>query len=184
MLSSRYLQFFKQLNDKGSIIWITSAGQWPTATSQVQFHLAKSTFLPTHLLFQISKPTVLLEFVRYLNRVLHQEIPHAVLIWYDSVTIHGTLNWQNGLTEKNRQVFFDRQIRQCLEQVYLFIKKNVCATGHILTHVMASSPTIRGTRETWKIALSQLVIASMICTSGLTSGVGTSLVVANSIHRR
>ncbi|CAH0578949.1 unnamed protein product [Chrysodeixis includens] len=55
---------------------------------------------------KIAKPDVLLDFVRHFHRLLHQELPHAVLVWYDSVTIQGNLNWQNGLNERNK-AFFD-----------------------------------------------------------------------------
>ncbi|XP_004922019.1 uncharacterized protein LOC101738110 [Bombyx mori] len=55
---------------------------------------------------QIAKPEMLLDFVRYFHRILHQELDDPVLIWYDSVTIQGTLIWQNGLNHKNRP-FFD-----------------------------------------------------------------------------
>ncbi|XP_038212048.1 uncharacterized protein LOC119832451 isoform X2 [Zerene cesonia] len=54
---------------------------------------------------KISKPDVLLQFVRYLHTTLHQELDEPVLIWYDSVTVEGHLNWQNGLNEKNRAFF-------------------------------------------------------------------------------
>lgn len=55
---------------------------------------------------KIANPEVLLDFVRYFHSLLHQELPHAVLVWYDSVTIQGNLNWQNGLNERNK-AFFD-----------------------------------------------------------------------------
>ncbi|KAM3956952.1 cytosolic endo-beta-N-acetylglucosaminidase [Aphomia sociella] len=55
---------------------------------------------------KVSKPDKLLEFVRYLHKILHQELASAVLIWYDSVTVDGHLNWQNGLNTKNKD-FFD-----------------------------------------------------------------------------
>lgn len=55
---------------------------------------------------QIANPEVLLDFVRYFHSLLHQELPHAVLVWYDSVTIQGNLNWQNGLNERNKSVYF------------------------------------------------------------------------------
>ncbi|XP_050671158.1 cytosolic endo-beta-N-acetylglucosaminidase [Leptidea sinapis] len=55
---------------------------------------------------KISKPEVLLQFVGYLHRTLHQELDEPVLIWYDSVTVEGNLNWQNGLNQKNK-AFFD-----------------------------------------------------------------------------
>ncbi|XP_046959336.1 uncharacterized protein LOC124529595 isoform X2 [Vanessa cardui] len=54
---------------------------------------------------KISKPDVLLQFVSYLHDILHQELENPVLIWYDSVTVDGHLNWQNGLNEKNRGYF-------------------------------------------------------------------------------
>uniref|UniRef100_A0A2A4JGP6 Cytosolic endo-beta-N-acetylglucosaminidase TIM barrel domain-containing protein n=1 Tax=Heliothis virescens TaxID=7102 RepID=A0A2A4JGP6_HELVI len=55
---------------------------------------------------KINKPDVLVEFVRYLHQLVHEELPHGILIWYDSVTVQGNLNWQNGLNDKNK-VFFD-----------------------------------------------------------------------------
>lgn len=55
---------------------------------------------------KIAKPDVLLEFVKALHKTLHQELVDPVLIWYDSVTIKGHLNWQNGLNEQNK-AFFD-----------------------------------------------------------------------------
>ncbi|XP_052759284.1 uncharacterized protein LOC113514033 isoform X2 [Galleria mellonella] len=55
---------------------------------------------------KVTKPAMLLKFVRYLHKMLHQELPAPVLIWYDSVTIDGHLNWQNGLNHKNKD-FFD-----------------------------------------------------------------------------
>ncbi|CAB3254046.1 unnamed protein product [Arctia plantaginis] len=55
---------------------------------------------------KISNPEKLLEFIRYLHKILHEELVDPVLIWYDSVTITGNLNWQNGLNAKNR-AFFD-----------------------------------------------------------------------------
>ncbi|CAA7034411.1 unnamed protein product [Microthlaspi erraticum] len=46
------------------------------------------------------------EFVSHLTKVLHLSSPGALVIWYDSVTIHGELKWQDRLTEKNKP-FFD-----------------------------------------------------------------------------
>ncbi|CAK1595706.1 unnamed protein product [Parnassius mnemosyne] len=54
---------------------------------------------------KITKPSKLIEFVRLLHSVLHQELVDPVLIWYDSVTVDGHLNWQNGLNNKNRAFF-------------------------------------------------------------------------------
>lgn len=52
--------------------------------------------------FQVEKPLLLLDFVQHLHAVLHQELPEPVLIWYDSVTVDGHLNWQNALNLKNK----------------------------------------------------------------------------------
>ncbi|WZY73954.1 hypothetical protein YC2023_006194 [Brassica napus] len=48
----------------------------------------------------------LMEFVSHLTKVLHLSMPGALVIWYDSVTIHGDLKWQDHLNEKNKP-FFD-----------------------------------------------------------------------------
>jgi mannosyl-glycoprotein endo-beta-N-acetylglucosaminidase len=53
-------------------------------------------------MFQITKPDVLLEFVRHFHETLHRELSDPVLIWYDSVTIDGHLSWQNALNDKNK----------------------------------------------------------------------------------
>ncbi|XP_067005805.2 cytosolic endo-beta-N-acetylglucosaminidase isoform X2 [Anabrus simplex] len=45
-------------------------------------------------------------FVKILHRKLHDNVPHAQLIWYDSVTTEGKLKWQNELNNLNR-TFFD-----------------------------------------------------------------------------
>ncbi|ESQ48930.1 hypothetical protein EUTSA_v10020200mg [Eutrema salsugineum] len=46
------------------------------------------------------------EFVSHLTKVLHLSTPGALVIWYDSVTVRGHLQWQDQLTEKNKP-FFD-----------------------------------------------------------------------------
>ncbi|XP_063533673.1 uncharacterized protein LOC134743973 [Cydia strobilella] len=54
---------------------------------------------------KITKPAELVEFVRYLHKLLHSEIPDSVLIWYDSVTVAGELAWQNTLNDNNKAFF-------------------------------------------------------------------------------
>jgi mannosyl-glycoprotein endo-beta-N-acetylglucosaminidase len=49
----------------------------------------------------------LLEFVRMLTDAMHRAVSHAKVLWYDAVTVNGTLEWQNALTPLNRP-FFDR----------------------------------------------------------------------------
>ncbi|XP_069697491.1 cytosolic endo-beta-N-acetylglucosaminidase isoform X2 [Periplaneta americana] len=45
-------------------------------------------------------------FVSLLHSKLHSKIPHAEVLWYDSVTNEGKLKWQNELNDRNR-IFFD-----------------------------------------------------------------------------
>ncbi|XP_022745768.1 cytosolic endo-beta-N-acetylglucosaminidase 1-like isoform X2 [Durio zibethinus] len=46
------------------------------------------------------------EFVSHLTQTMHSSLPGSLVIWYDSVTIDGKLDWQNQLNEKNKP-FFD-----------------------------------------------------------------------------
>ncbi|XP_004148185.2 cytosolic endo-beta-N-acetylglucosaminidase 1 isoform X2 [Cucumis sativus] len=46
------------------------------------------------------------EFVSHLTRSMHSKLPGSLVIWYDSVTIDGKLDWQNQLNERNKP-FFD-----------------------------------------------------------------------------
>ena len=39
-----------------------------------------------------------------LTRAMHDAIPHSQVIWYDSVTVEGKLEWQNELNDLNRLV--------------------------------------------------------------------------------
>lgn len=45
---------------------------------------------------------VLKEFVPYFTNLIHQDNPGNLVIWYDSVTEDGELQWQNQLNDKNR----------------------------------------------------------------------------------
>ncbi|CAH1795243.1 unnamed protein product [Owenia fusiformis] len=45
-------------------------------------------------------------FVQYLTTAMHQQIPGSEVIWYDSVTNKGALEWQNELNDNN-SLFFD-----------------------------------------------------------------------------
>ena len=49
----------------------------------------------------------LLEFVKLLTDAMHRAMAHAKVLWYDAMTIKGTLEWQNALTPLNKP-FFDR----------------------------------------------------------------------------
>jgi mannosyl-glycoprotein endo-beta-N-acetylglucosaminidase len=42
------------------------------------------------------------QFVNLIHRRLHDKIPYAEVIWYDSVTAEGALKWQNELNSLNR----------------------------------------------------------------------------------
>ncbi|XP_010423470.1 PREDICTED: cytosolic endo-beta-N-acetylglucosaminidase 1 [Camelina sativa] len=48
----------------------------------------------------------LMVFVSHLTKVMHSSVPGGLVIWYDSVTVHGLLAWQDQLTENNKP-FFD-----------------------------------------------------------------------------
>lgn len=44
----------------------------------------------------------LIYFVQYLTESIHKEIEDSEIIWYDSVTKNGDLNWQNELNDNNK----------------------------------------------------------------------------------
>lgn len=44
----------------------------------------------------------LIYFIKYLTESIHSEIEDSEIIWYDSVTNKGVLNWQNELNDKNK----------------------------------------------------------------------------------
>ncbi|XP_057429460.1 cytosolic endo-beta-N-acetylglucosaminidase 1 isoform X2 [Lotus japonicus] len=46
------------------------------------------------------------EFVDHLSLKMHSSVPGSLVIWYDSITIDGKLNWQDQLNEYNKP-FFD-----------------------------------------------------------------------------
>ncbi|KAH1152860.1 hypothetical protein GLYMA_18G024300v4 [Glycine max] len=46
------------------------------------------------------------EFVEHLSLRMHSSVPGSLVIWYDSVTLDGKLNWQDQLNEHNKP-FFD-----------------------------------------------------------------------------
>lgn len=51
---------------------------------------------------KVNKIDTLLKFVEYLTLRMHHENPNSVVIWYDSVTKKGDLDWQNCLNPMNR----------------------------------------------------------------------------------
>ncbi|XP_015944259.1 cytosolic endo-beta-N-acetylglucosaminidase 1 [Arachis duranensis] len=46
------------------------------------------------------------EFVDHLSSLMHSSVPGSVVLWYDSVTVDGDLNWQDQLNYYNKP-FFD-----------------------------------------------------------------------------
>lgn len=46
------------------------------------------------------------EFVDHLSLTMHSSLPGSLVVWYDSVTVDGELNWQDQLNEYNKP-FFD-----------------------------------------------------------------------------
>ncbi|XP_011052614.1 PREDICTED: cytosolic endo-beta-N-acetylglucosaminidase isoform X1 [Acromyrmex echinatior] len=47
----------------------------------------------------------LIYFIKYLTETIHNEIEDSEIIWYDSVTNKGELNWQNELNNNNKEFF-------------------------------------------------------------------------------
>ncbi|KAF8118806.1 hypothetical protein N665_0002s0115 [Sinapis alba] len=45
-------------------------------------------------------------FVSHLTKAMHSSVPGSLVIWYDSVTVEGSLAWQDQLNEMNKP-FFD-----------------------------------------------------------------------------
>lgn len=41
-------------------------------------------------------------FLRYLTDQMHERVPGSLVLWYDSVTENGQLQWQNELNPSNR----------------------------------------------------------------------------------
>ncbi|GAN08703.1 cytosolic endo-beta-N-acetylglucosaminidase isoform X1 [Mucor ambiguus] len=52
------------------------------------------------------KAQELAKFLLYLTQTMHTEIPGSKVIWYDSMTTTGEIDWQNQLTTKN-ELFFE-----------------------------------------------------------------------------
>ncbi|KAK7281105.1 hypothetical protein RIF29_08805 [Crotalaria pallida] len=46
------------------------------------------------------------EFVNHLSLTMHSSVPGSLVLWYDSITVDGTLKWQDQLNEYNK-AFFD-----------------------------------------------------------------------------
>ncbi|KAL1494460.1 hypothetical protein ABEB36_010058 [Hypothenemus hampei] len=55
---------------------------------------------------KVDNPEILRQFVETLTEKTHLQDSESVVIWYDSVTKEGLLQWQNELNEKNKN-FFD-----------------------------------------------------------------------------
>lgn len=41
-------------------------------------------------------------FLRYLTDQMHERVSGSLVLWYDSVTEDGQLQWQNELNQSNR----------------------------------------------------------------------------------
>lgn len=51
-------------------------------------------------------PTRFATFLSTLTKMVHKELPdEPLVIWYDSLTVHGNVSWQNGLTNENSLFF-------------------------------------------------------------------------------
>lgn len=56
----------------------------------------------------------LLEFLEYITIACHQRIENSQVLWYDSVTVHGDLKWQDSLNENN-MAFFETYVFHSLK---------------------------------------------------------------------
>ena len=54
---------------------------------------------------KIENTAVLMEWLRHLRKRLHEEVPGAELMWYDSVLHDGSLKWQSQLNLSNWRFF-------------------------------------------------------------------------------
>jgi hypothetical protein len=67
----------------------------------------------------------LIEFVRLLTEKMHEEIANSTVLWYDSVTIHGKLDWQDQLSQLNKYVSY-----LILDSTFL-TDGNLCDHGYL-----------------------------------------------------
>ncbi|TPX70206.1 mannosyl-glycoprotein endo-beta-N-acetylglucosaminidase [Spizellomyces sp. 'palustris'] len=49
---------------------------------------------------------VMIEFLEYITRKMHEALPGSLVIWYDSLTTEGKIDWQDRVTDLNKP-FFD-----------------------------------------------------------------------------
>jgi mannosyl-glycoprotein endo-beta-N-acetylglucosaminidase len=54
---------------------------------------------------QHAEVTAMQNFVQYLTQEMHNHLPDSQVIWYDSITNDGKLDWQNELNDQNRLFF-------------------------------------------------------------------------------
>ncbi|TPX31350.1 mannosyl-glycoprotein endo-beta-N-acetylglucosaminidase [Synchytrium microbalum] len=47
----------------------------------------------------------MVKFVEILTDTMHEYVPGSLVIWYDSLTTEGKIEWQDGLTSRNRPFF-------------------------------------------------------------------------------
>lgn len=50
--------------------------------------------------------TYYIRLLRYLKNAMHARVPGSEIIWYDSMTTNGSVQWQNNITPKN-SIFFE-----------------------------------------------------------------------------
>lgn len=48
---------------------------------------------------------VLNRFISYFQKKLHKEVPDSKIIWYDSLTKEGKVDWQDQLNDQNKTFF-------------------------------------------------------------------------------
>eukprot|EP01018_Ginkgo_biloba_P000094 Gb_18481 [translate_table: standard] len=126
---------------------------------------------------ELEQITHLKHFVDHLTVSMHNSLPGSLVIWYDSVTKDGDLDWQNQLNEKNKP-FFD--ICDGIFTNYTweedYPKLSALAAGKRQYDVYMGIDVFG--RNTygggqWKVAISMLLTSSLDAESGLILGTFT-----------
>ena len=68
---------------------------------------------------QLEKPTEMIEFLRLLTIKMKAVDPNAVVLWYDSVTVEGKLEWQDELNPLNKYDFLSYDLIVGVFRFYL-----------------------------------------------------------------
>ena len=91
----------KQRRTPKSLQYTSCMIRWSAAASPVMMPWRRPSMFPSHAAPD-SNPVL----SRHLTAAMRKHSPHSMVLWYDAVTMEGTLQWQDRLTDLN-QPFFD-----------------------------------------------------------------------------